>query len=253
MTGIEAYADMYVLTNQTRYLAAVMGAWDMWVRYFKHLGGSAAINEAMYYYPGSYYLTFQTPTFVHPRFASHAAHVEHPTAVAAQEGGTRSKIPPPPKTEGVDASSCPPPDATGLPADHPTGEFCGAVFWAKLNQRLHRLYPENETYVAMIEEVVFNEAPAHMEFNSSRLHGLNAIRYFSNLNGVKEDGDQQGTVRCLPDCLVVLSFVLVFCIFRLFFLLLLLLEGGGGVLKYVSSASNARSAARARGLACMAL
>ena len=42
------------------------------------------------------------------------------------------------------------------------GEFCGAVFWLKLNQRLHRLDPDNETFVGEIEREVFNEGLAHL-------------------------------------------------------------------------------------------
>jgi len=40
--------------------------------------------------------------------------------------------------------------------EHPTGETCGSVFWVKLNQRLHRLNPEDERFVAEIERSIIN-------------------------------------------------------------------------------------------------
>ena len=45
---------------------------------------------------------------------------------------------------------------TGGPndGDPPTGELCGSVFWTLLNQRLHRLHPDNETFVAEMERSV---------------------------------------------------------------------------------------------------
>lgn len=70
---------------------------------------------------------------------------------------------------------------------HPTGEFCGAVFWLKLNQRLHRLQPDNETFVSEIEREVYNEGLGHQG------KGGVGIRYFSNLNGVKEGPSHIGT------------------------------------------------------------
>ena len=58
------------------------------------------------------------------------------------------------------------------------------MFWLKINQRLHRLYPENETFVLEIEREVYNEALAHQ---GPVVNGVSTgIRYFSNLNGVKE-------------------------------------------------------------------
>lgn len=69
----------------------------------------------------------------------------------------------------------------------PTGEFCGAMFWLKLNQRFHRLWPDNETFVLEIEREVYNEALTHQAPNGS------GIRYFSNLNGIKETPGTIGT------------------------------------------------------------
>ena len=69
----------------------------------------------------------------------------------------------------------------------PTGEFCGAVFWLKLNQRLHRLNPDNESFVLEIEREVFNEGLAHLAPDGS------GIRYFSYLNGAKQAPGAQAT------------------------------------------------------------
>jgi hypothetical protein len=59
------------------------------------------------------------------------------------------------------------------------------VFWLRLNQRLHHLYPENETFVAEMEAQLVNEAPTH------QLGGA-GIRHFSVLNGVKENATAIG-------------------------------------------------------------
>jgi hypothetical protein len=69
--------------------------------------------------------------------------------------------------------------------NHATGELCGGVFWLRLNQRLHHLYPENETFVAEMEAQLVNEAPTH------QLGGA-GIRHFSVLNGVKENATAIG-------------------------------------------------------------
>lgn len=37
-----------------------------------------------------------------------------------------------------------------------TGELCGSSFWVFLNQRLNRLYPDDERYVAEIEKSIYN-------------------------------------------------------------------------------------------------
>ena len=71
--------------------------------------------------------------------------------------------------------------------DWPTGEFCGAVFWLKLNQRMHRLWPENETFVAEMEREIYNEGLGHQDV------AANGIRYFSVLNGRKMHSTSVGT------------------------------------------------------------
>jgi DUF1680 family protein len=42
-----------------------------------------------------------------------------------------------------------------------TGELCGSVFWAFLNQRFHLLNPEEEKYVAEIEKSIYNNLIAN--------------------------------------------------------------------------------------------
>ena len=56
ITALEAYLDMFVLTGEAKYLAAMEGAWDLFRNYWIHVGGSIAINEGGSYPPGSYFL-----------------------------------------------------------------------------------------------------------------------------------------------------------------------------------------------------
>lgn len=165
VTAFEAYLDMYVLTGESSYLSAVMAAWRMfrdpqngWI----HVGGSLAINEGSLYEPGSYHLDAGLPgeTLRHRDYY----------------------------VSGPDAHHHDPPHNRGLQVGpYPTGEFCGAVFWLKLNQRMHRLRPNNETFVLEMERELFNEGLAHQGVNGS------GIRYFSNLNGQKELPGTEGT------------------------------------------------------------
>lgn len=174
LTAIEAYMDLYFLTGEQLLLDAVMGAWAMhrdplngWIL----PGGSLAINEGDIYEAGSFHLEAGTNNaaahrdrahFRERRAQSHE-HAEHEHTGshghhhAREEGG-----------HGVTWGGT-----------FPTGEFCGAVFWLKLNQRLHLLDPDNETFVAEIEREVFNEGLAHIAPDGS------GIRYFSFLNGMK--------------------------------------------------------------------
>jgi hypothetical protein len=69
--------------------------------------------------------------------------------------------------------------------NHATGELCGGVFWIKLNQRLHFLYPSNESFVGEIETQLVNEAPTHQ-------HEDIGIRHFSILNGYIENATAIG-------------------------------------------------------------
>ena len=56
ITAFEAYLDMYVLTGDELYMAAVDAAWGMMRDHWIHVGGSIAINEGSPYPPGSYFL-----------------------------------------------------------------------------------------------------------------------------------------------------------------------------------------------------
>ena len=65
VTAFEAYFDMWVLTGNATYKAAIDGAWEMFRASFLHVGGSMAINEGshglnlsegLWYPPKSYYL-----------------------------------------------------------------------------------------------------------------------------------------------------------------------------------------------------
>jgi DUF1680 family protein len=47
------------------------------------------------------------------------------------------------------------PDANYI-STHLTGETCGQVFWAWINQRLMQLYPREERYIAQVEETLYN-------------------------------------------------------------------------------------------------
>ena len=57
-------------------------------------------------------------------------------------------------------------------------ELCCTSFWIGLNQRLHRLFPEEEKYVNEIEESLYNICIASQD-------GSTGIRYFSWLDGHK--------------------------------------------------------------------
>ncbi len=51
-----------------------------------------------------------------------------------------------------------------------TGENCGSVFWIKFNQRLHRLFPTEEKYVAEIEQSLYNVCLANLTPDGVRYH-----------------------------------------------------------------------------------
>ena len=49
-----------------------------------------------------------------------------------------------------------PPDSLYVtPAAH-TGEMCSMAWWAKLNYRLHQLFPADDRYIAEVEKVIYN-------------------------------------------------------------------------------------------------
>jgi DUF1680 family protein len=65
-----------------------------------------------------------------------------------------------------------------------TGELCGSVFWAFLNQRFHLLNPEEEKYVAEIEKSIYNNLIANQV-------GEKGIRYHAVLADHKDLNNSQ--------------------------------------------------------------
>lgn len=65
-----------------------------------------------------------------------------------------------------------------------TGELCGSVFWAFLNQRFHLLNPEEEKYVAEIEKSIYNNLIANQV-------GDKGIRYHAVLADHKDLNNNQ--------------------------------------------------------------
>eukprot|EP01051_Picozoa_sp_SAG22_P012087 SAG22_NODE_1227_length_5094_cov_5.898298_1_plen_432_part_00 len=169
VTALEAYLDLYILTGNTTYIIAVKGAWKMFREHFIQVGGSMAINEAdafipadgpakgqpvwntsVRYPPGSQYLCAGAlvPPVVNPKYGP-----------IEQQGDCNLN----------------------------TGELCGSSFWLKLNQRFHRIEPNNETYVAEMERSIFNVGVAAQVQDGTR------IRYFARLHGYKQPGYNIGT------------------------------------------------------------
>lgn len=74
-----------------------------------------------------------------------------------------------------------------------SGELCGNVFWMKINQRFHNLYPDEEKYVAEIEKSLYNVAIANQ-------YGPLGIRYFARLDGFKDSSHQPGTHQAMNTC-----------------------------------------------------
>jgi DUF1680 family protein/mannose/cellobiose epimerase-like protein (N-acyl-D-glucosamine 2-epimerase family) len=72
-----------------------------------------------------------------------------------------------------------------------TGELCGSVFWAFLNQRFHLLYPEEEKYVNEIEKSIYNNLIANQD-------GDKGIRYHSVLVDQKDIESRQP--HCMSTC-----------------------------------------------------
>ena len=70
-------------------------------------------------------------------------------------------------------------------------ELCCTAFWIWLNQRFHRLYPNDEKYVSEIEKSLYNIAIANQD-------GDKAIRYFAWLEGKRSGGGHThgGLVHC---------------------------------------------------------
>ena len=72
-----------------------------------------------------------------------------------------------------------PPKSYLLGARSRSGEECCAVFWIKLNQRLHLLFPEQEVYVNEIEKSIYNAGIGNQL-------GSSMISYSTVLEGKKE-------------------------------------------------------------------
>jgi DUF1680 family protein len=72
-----------------------------------------------------------------------------------------------------------PPKSYFLGAGSRSGEECCAVFWIKLNQRLHLLFPEQEVYVNEIEKSLYNAGMGNQL-------GSSMISYSTVLEGKKE-------------------------------------------------------------------
>jgi len=60
-----------------------------------------------------------------------------------------------------------------------SGETCGSVFWLKLNQRFHQLFPNEERYVAEIEKSLYNVVFANQQ-------GDGKNRYHAVMEGRKD-------------------------------------------------------------------
>ena len=69
---------------------------------------------------------------------------------------------------------------------HYYNELCCSSFWMHLNQRLHRLFPDEEKYVSEMEKSLYNVAIANQS-------GDVTIRYFANLH------DRKSTSYAMPN------------------------------------------------------
>ncbi len=74
---------------------------------------------------------------------------------------------------------------------HSTGELCGSVFWAFLNQRFHLLDPDQEKYVGEIEKSIYNVLIANQD-------GDKGIRYHAVLVDQKDLESVQH--HCMSTC-----------------------------------------------------
>jgi len=67
-----------------------------------------------------------------------------------------------------------------------TGETCGSVFWMKLNQRFHKLFPDQEKYVTEIEREIYNVIIANQD-------GGRGNRYFASMHKRKQASTNVGS------------------------------------------------------------
>jgi DUF1680 family protein len=136
ITALEAYMDMYQLTGDGKYLAAVDGFHEMFSSHWIHTGGTVAIKEWKLYPPDSYFLDTWGNT----------AHLNSPHCNLDPTNLPDKRCPLPINDSAPCKGGC----------THSTGETCGQVFWIKLLQRLHQLRPQNESFVAQMEQTLFN-------------------------------------------------------------------------------------------------
>ena len=76
-----------------------------------------------------------------------------------------------------------------LDPKHKYNELCCSAYWIYLNQRLHRLFPEEELYPAEIERTLYNVILADQA-------GTDGIRYHAYLEGRKDDDWKRCRVSC---------------------------------------------------------
>jgi DUF1680 family protein len=67
-----------------------------------------------------------------------------------------------------------------------TGETCGSVFWADINHRLLRHFPEDEKYATEIEKTIYNVILAAQDSSGK-------IRYHNHLHGKKDTPRHENT------------------------------------------------------------
>ena len=73
------------------------------------------------------------------------------------------------------------------------GELCGNVFWVKLNQRFHNLFPDEEKYQTEIEKSIYNVCIANQV-------GSESILYHAELDGHKDDPHRHGSLPAMNTC-----------------------------------------------------
>ena len=67
-----------------------------------------------------------------------------------------------------------------------TGELCGNAFWVRLSERFHKLFPDEEKYVAEMEKSIYNVIIPNQ-------NGSQGIRYFAHLTGHKMKAEMMNT------------------------------------------------------------
>ena len=154
ITSFEAYLDHYIATGDKTYLDAMLGAWELIHNNWEHVGGSIAICEAQWF-------------------------VENGKRVLKHYSGNEENSHPP---------------HSYYLGDHGhTCENCGSSFWIKFNQRLHRLFPQEEKYVAEIEKSIYNITLACQQDDGM-------IRYHAPMRGQKEHPNNGWNTCCEGQC-----------------------------------------------------